>query len=396
MVHLFVRRVTIVSLVIMLLSISSVFTQAVGDSLATTQEPTPAVVQGNVIVGPGAFDFTESAAGLADLSSYEATLTLSFDGTQAGKAQKWTKTYVMLTMKQPAARQLTIDKTGDISDPAPVFIAEADGAAYERRGTNSCVANAIVPGGSLAEGLEPAGFLPAVFGADPAGSETVNGVTADHYTFDERAIGQSGLAKSTGEMWIASKGGYIVKYLLTTKGGADYFGEGIEGIVTWDYELTNVNGPVTIKLPNDCPAGMVHAPLLPDATNVLSLPGVLTFDSATSLADATAFYQKQMPALGWKVATLPSLTETTAELNFTQGGQLTTIIIIVDSGTTSVQIVLGSVASVQGIYVPTEANTLVPTRTKVPTRTPVPSHTPAPTRTKVPTRTPVPSRTPTR
>ncbi len=43
------------------------------------------------------------------------------------------------------------------------------------------------------------------------------------------AFGQFCLAQSTGEMWVASDGGYIVKYLVTTKGDANYFGEGIDG-----------------------------------------------------------------------------------------------------------------------------------------------------------------------
>jgi hypothetical protein len=41
-------------------------------------------VQGNVAFGPGVFNHPEPAMGLAELSSYKATLTLSFDGTNAG------------------------------------------------------------------------------------------------------------------------------------------------------------------------------------------------------------------------------------------------------------------------------------------------------------------------
>lgn len=323
-------------------------TLAVGAPTATP-EPTVVPTQGdvirNVVLGPGTFNFTETAAGLADLTSYTATLTLSFDGTQAGQPQKWSKKYVMLASQKPPARQLTIEQTGDASQPAQVFMAELDGAAYERLGENACTANVIVAEESLAKVSEPAGLLTSVIGADAAGSETVNKTAADHYKFDERSLfGQAGIAKSTGEMWVASKGGYIVKYLLTTKGGADFFGEGIEGTLTWDYELTGANQPVSIEIPKDCPAGLVNAPLLPDASNVESMPGMLTFDTSTSLADATAFYVKQIPTLGWKVSegepATPDVSGDSVVLDFTQADTTLSVIITSDQGVTTVDITL--------------------------------------------------------
>jgi hypothetical protein len=280
--------------------------------------------------------------GLADLASYTATLRLSFDGTQAGKAQQWSKTYVMLSAHEPVARQLIIEKSGDNSDPDPVFMAEAAGAAYERRGTNACNATVIDPANSLGKRMEPAGFLAGVIGAQAAGSETVNGVAADHYTFDERALGLLGIATSTGEMWVASKAGYLVKYVLTTKGDANYFGEGIVGTLTLDYELTGVNQPLAIQLPADCPAGMVNAPLLPNASNVQNVPGMLTYDTASSLADAAAFYQKQIPDLGWTLLGEPVIAESTALLDYAQADQKMTVIITAGDGGTKVRIVLGS------------------------------------------------------
>jgi hypothetical protein len=313
---------------------------------ATPAVGTPAAISGTlsaeVVFGSGPFNFPETKTGLSDLSSYKATLTLSFDGTRDGKTQQWSKTYVMLTARKPAARQLTIEKAGALSDLDPVFMAEADGAAYERRGKRTCTASVIDPGNSLADRMEPAGFLTGVIGAEEAGGETVNGAAAKHYTFDERAFGQLGLAKSTGEMWVASDGGYIVKYLLTTKGTAVYFGEGIEGTLSWDYELTGVNQPVAIQLPADCPAGMVDAPLLPDATGVLRLPGLLSYSTLTSLANAAAFYQKQIPLLGWKPLGNPTITDTLALLDYTQGAKTMTVIITGGQAGTAIRIVVGA------------------------------------------------------
>jgi hypothetical protein len=148
------------------------------------------------------------------------------------------------------------------------------------------------------------------------------------------------MAKSTGEIWVASDGGFVAKYVLTTEGNSDYFGEEMEGTLTWNYELTDVNKPVTITLPDDCPAGMVDAPLLPDATNVLNMPSLLAYDTASSPTEAAAFYQEQLPTLGWTLTGEPATTDTKAFMSLVQGDQAMTVIIISGAEGTTVQILL--------------------------------------------------------
>jgi len=45
--------------------------------------------------------------------------------------------------------------SGDVSNTEPVFMAEIDGAEYERRGQAACTASAIEAGNSLGDQLEP-------------------------------------------------------------------------------------------------------------------------------------------------------------------------------------------------------------------------------------------------
>ena len=87
-------------------------------------------------------------------------------------------------------RQLNIDANAGASNPASVFMAEMDSADYQVNGTGSCSALAIEQGNSLGDRLEPVSFLHYVVGANEAGSETVNGVAANHYKFDESALGE--------------------------------------------------------------------------------------------------------------------------------------------------------------------------------------------------------------
>jgi hypothetical protein len=304
--------------------------------------PTALVVETpNAVFGSGAYIFPDPTVGLSDLTGYTATLKVSFDGTEAGKPKKWMRTYVMLASKALQAKQLTIDKTGDLSDLAPVYMAEMAGTEYERHGQDDCSTTPMQADNSLSYQIEPASFLIGVIGADETGTENVNGVAARHGTFDQNALGQQGITESKGELWVASTGGYLVKYVLSSKAKADYFGEGIEGTITYDYELTDANKAPTITLPAGCPPGLVNAPQLPDATNVVSLPGVLSYDTSSKMKDVVAFYNKSLKDLGWKPQGTPTESDTEALLDYEQGGQVMTVVISSQDSITSVTILAG-------------------------------------------------------
>ena len=60
-----------------------------------------------------------------------------------------------------------------------------------------------------------------------------------------------------------------------------------------------------------------------------------------SLAEAAAFYQEQIPNLGWTLVGSPAIGETSALMEFTQGDQNLTVIITTDAGVTTIKILLG-------------------------------------------------------
>lgn len=269
-----------------------------------------------VTFGSGAFDLLSPMTGLSDLSSYRATLTVSFDGTIGEQPADWTRTYTLLTSQDTPARQLTID-----ASDGRLMRAEIDGVFYEWQEGGLCVASVPDLSTSPSKVLEPAGFLNSVIGAEEADSETVNGIASTRYTFDESAQAASGIAESIGELWIASDGGYLVRYMLETTGTPTYFGEGIEGTLTWDYQLEDVGSPLVIELPSDCPPPLLDLPMLPDAANVLQFPGSTSYTTTAGLEETLAFYEEQISALGGQVVNALVSTESTALLGFTLGDQ---------------------------------------------------------------------------
>ena len=303
-----------------------------------TPGSTPDTFFADIEPGPGNGTF-DTTAGLSDLTSYLATLTVTFAGTNAGTPHNWSTTSAMAVTKEPAARQLSITRTGDVPDASAVFRAELGGADFDKHGDGPCTADVLGADEETAPLADMAASLPAVFGADAAGNETVNGTPTDHYTFDERAILQAGQTESTGDVWVATTGGYVVKYLLTSKAGAEFFGDGIDGTVTWDYELTTANQPVNMTLPADCPSGMIDAPQLPDAAHVENLPGVLEYDTATTVADIVAFYQSELGARGWTAADEPTIDDTGALVEFTQGTFTLVLTVTLADAVATVQLV---------------------------------------------------------
>jgi len=315
-------QVTVLLMALMACQLTQIILQSVGSPATSQVDSGTTPVE--VVFGPGSLRLVDPTVGLANLSSYKATLTLSFNGTLAGQPSQWSHNYVMLADQINATHQVTIEAAGGV--PAPVFMLEMNGVSYELDGEKNCSASTTPADSSLSSTWEPAGFLSGLIGAEAAGSETINGVAADHYTFDERALGQTGFTKSTGQVWVASETGVVVRYLLTTNAGSDYFGEGIEGAQTWEYNLTDVNLPVTIDLPAGCPGGLVYAPLMPAAQSVRYLPGVTIYSIAGSIQDVFAFYQQQLPVLGWEAMGEPGEVGTMGVAIFVQGDQQLTVI----------------------------------------------------------------------
>ena len=251
-------------------------------------------------LGSGSFDLTDTRAGLASLSGYEAALTVSFEGSKEGRPLRWSSTSTFRVSTSPPARQVTIRTSGMAAEPRVEFMAERDGAAYGWSAADQCAATSLDSTNSMLRAMEPAALLGGVLGAEAMGTERVNGVQTTRYTFDERALGESGLNRSTGELWVASKGGHLVRYRLATTGDSGYFGGGAQGRMTWDYQLTGDDQSQALALPASCPPGLVEAPMLPNASKVQRDPGVLQYETTGTVAEAAAFHERELGALGWK------------------------------------------------------------------------------------------------
>jgi hypothetical protein len=224
-------------------------------------------------------------------------LRVSFAGTRAGEPHGWSSRYRYQATKSPATRLLRIEGSGTGAPAGAVLTAEREGVRYRWREGQRCAAAALDPADSLLPPLDPAASLPGVLGAEEAGS--------GHYRFDERGLGLAGAGKAKGELWVAAPGGHLVRYRLEIAADTAYLGSGVRGTLTWDYELTPSSRPKAIALPAGCPPGVPEVPRLADAREVESHPGVLRYRTAGTVAEAAAFYAKELEAKGWTQPAAP-------------------------------------------------------------------------------------------
>ena len=102
--------------------------------------------------------------------------------------------------------------------------------------------------------------------------------------------------------------------------------------------MRDVNQPITIEPPPGCEAAKSEFPMLPDATGVTTMGGMVMYESASSFDDVLAFYQEQMPADGWSDTGDSFISEGTAMLSYTKDGRTATVTLTEGDGTVSVMI----------------------------------------------------------
>jgi hypothetical protein len=95
--------------------------------------------------------------------------------------------------------------------------------------------------------------------AQLAGTEQVAGVDAKHYTFTIEGLGAGSGAQiddNTGDVWVASDGGYLLKYVVSAamRSGPADAATSEQYSISLTLELTSVNQPVAITPPADCAA----------------------------------------------------------------------------------------------------------------------------------------------
>jgi hypothetical protein len=160
--------------------------------------------------GPGSFDLVDPRAGLDSLPAYHASLVTTFKGSRHGQIYLSTTTLTHDLSRQPAV-ELTVLESDEVPGQSIYLLyGQFSGARYVKSGKDlPCRGEGLTAGSEGDAGAvpDPAASLPAVYGAEKAGNEILNGVAAVHYRFDERALVRYRGVKASGDLWVAEQGG---------------------------------------------------------------------------------------------------------------------------------------------------------------------------------------------
>jgi hypothetical protein len=185
-----------------------------------------------------------------------------------------------------------------------------------------------------------------------------NGLTAHHWTLAhedlaacitaEKLAEMGGITDASGDLYVTADGNHIVHLDLVFKGQELALGVGSaedrveEGLVRFTFEMTDMNQPFTIQVPEAALASGAmpeDIPVPEDAEQLSNLFGMITFLSASAPREVADLYEARMPSLGWTQVSSDEFGGMLV-LEYTKGGRTASLMIGTDqdTGLTSVLI----------------------------------------------------------
>jgi len=276
-------------------------------------------------------------SGLQSLDSYRGYLKMTFEGSTGDEEGQWVMEMDMEHVRDPFAQRVVV-RGGETGLGEGFESVQIGDQSYVVFGEGQCISSSADEEDAMDMELfdvdDTIGGLEEARRVRP--DETVNGVLCRHYVFDEKALGWGTFTHAEGEMWVAIDGEYVVKYAVQAEGKNPITWD--EGQIDWEYEIRDVNQPITIEPPAGCEAAESEFPMMPDATNTSTFGGMVTYESSSSFDDVLAFYQEQMPAEGWSDTGDSFITEGTAMLSYAKDGSSANVTLTETDGKVTVMI----------------------------------------------------------
>lgn len=281
------------------------------------------------------FSLSSVTGGLQSLDSYRGYFKMTFDGTTGGEAEHMAYEMDIEYVRDPFAQRVVMRGTDAGEDFEIVYIGDKQYIVF---GGDQCMSTSADEGDAMdMEIFTPEDVIGGLENARRVRpDERVNGILCRHYTFDETAVAWAGFAYAEGEVWVAVDGDYVVRYALQAD-GKDPTTED-EGHIEWEYEISDVNVPITIEPPPGCETTESEFPIMPDATDMTTMSGMTMYTSASPFDAVLAFYQEQMQANGWSDTGDTFIASDTAMLSYTKDERTVTIALNTEDGTVSVLI----------------------------------------------------------
>ncbi len=301
---------------------------------------TPVTVQPTVPQGEE-FEL-QQASDLSKLDSYRMQYIMQWETTKDG--QKETGSWDIQTeyVRQPPAHRTLWTSTGtEQGDTFEMIQIGTD--TYIRSGsewTAMSSSDQDILGGNQFM-TNPFGAIAGEKGKLVRRGESANGVSCDHYAFDESTLGSpfgmASVTKAKGDTWVSTEFQVVVKYAVHYEGsGLAIGGTGGDGTLDIAFDVTDINKPISIQAPEGVKSAMPQdIPIIEGATEVTAMAGVVSFKTTKTVEEVVTFYTMQLLAQGWT----KDEGETPEIVSFTKGERTAQIMLSAEDGKTNVTII---------------------------------------------------------
>lgn len=303
----------------------AVIEEDAGDEAAQSVEDEPPA-------GAPAFSELGAVGGsLERFNSYRVQMQIDVTGAGEG-SQSGSMTLSTEHVNEPAASRTTMTVSGNFAEGfgdlplgAEMSFTEVGGSSYVVLPGFGCIsggeAEAAAPTDQFADLLDTEEVVGEIAEAEFVGEETVNGRATYHYRFNQDDLRQSdgNLRELTGDIYVAKEERYTVRMVVDGVGDVGSLGNELqgEGNIHLQYDVTDVDQPITIEAPEECGGAGSQYPVMEGANNLSSFEGLTTYTVNATLEEVATFYQEEMSAAGYEADSDPVMMEDLVMISFT-------------------------------------------------------------------------------
>lgn len=281
-------------------------------------------------------------SGLTDLKSYQANLSLDFEGVRSGEPAAGHVEAITKVTQEPPALYQYLDIDLDVDNPrisaGTSELFNVDDKIYVKKAAGepwlTFTNTQVMPDTLDFFEFDRLIVIPKTVSTSSQ-LETLNGIDVEHYVFDESDLSHPNIVfeEAQGDVWLATPDHYVMQYVISATiryvipdPKVHVFDQGQFNL---RYTLTGINSDFTITPPAEAltsndPINML--PRLPDAEIISVFPTLIEYTSAISAISATLFYRDELSGLGWTEENSAIFNEKSL-LNYSQDDRLLSIII---------------------------------------------------------------------
>jgi hypothetical protein len=144
------------------------------------------------------------------------------------------------------------------------------------------------------------------------GDDTVAGMDARRYGLRSDQLG--GWKDVLVDIWLSNPDNAVMRYDLHLVGEDSYFGRG-QGSLLGRFVVESVG----LQIIEPIPGCEIEFPIPESAENLVRLPGLIEFDSPSTIEDLTSYYQDMLVDIGWNAAGDPEQSGDIMIMSYLQG-----------------------------------------------------------------------------